>query len=188
MFWEDEAAEHKFYTRILKSQPFQLLLNNYFDSNMIERHAKSLTLRAVKEITNPYFDDQLRDACFQAIGKTCCHMFLEFGEINTKTDIDTFIKNINTASQGYRRYKRRNNLVYEELYVGKCWCPIINNIEIKKDCKAWCDCSKSARGELFQTILKKPVEVQLLGSIICNDSNVCQWVINLEPKKTARRK
>ena len=185
MFWEDEEAEQEFYKRIYRTEPFKIISGNHFNHTPIERFAKPMTLSTIKHILHPNFNNRLRDRCLQEIGKTCCHMFLEFGEINTDTDIDTCIKSINTACQGYRRYKRRDSLVYEEMYAGKCWCPIINNAEVINDCTTWCDCSKSARGELFQTILKKPVEVQLLDSIICNDSNVCKWVINLEPKKTA---
>lgn len=189
MFWEDEVAEQEFYRRILESQPFNLLLNNYFDSNLKERHAKSITLGAVKGIVHLYLDDQLRDACLQEIGKTCCHMFLEYRNINTDTDLDTFLDDSQVAFQGCRRYERKDNLIYDEAVVnGQCWCPILSNIDLGQSCSDLCQCGKSARETYFRILFGHDVNAELLDTVLCTGSDACKWLIHLEPQKTAQPK
>lgn len=183
MFWEDAVAERELFNRIFRTEPFKIICGNSFNHTTTEDFAKPMTLRIVKEVLSPSFSDQLRDACLREIGKTCWHMVREHGNVDTEMDIDSFIKNMNLAHLGYRRLKRRGNLVFDEMYARKCPCPIINHVESGKDHPEWCDCSISARRELFQMVVKKPVQVELLESIIRNGSNVCRWVINLEPKK-----
>ena len=183
-FWEDKEAEKEFYRRILESPPFKRLLSNYLNSNMIESYAKSLTMGAVKEIIHYGFDAQLRDACLKEIGEICWHMTHECGNINTDTDIDSFIKNMRLIRRGYKKFKRKSNLVYEEIHIEKCLCPIINEIKSPQNDLVCYECGRSSRKECFQMVMKKPIEVKLLESIICNDSDVCRWVINLEPEET----
>jgi hypothetical protein len=181
MFWEDRAAEQEFYKRIFQTKPFKTICGDQFDSTPVRYFAKPMALEAIKDILHPNFNGKLRDACLEAIGEKCCEMFLEHSGIDTETDIDKYIHDLNIASKGYRRFKRRGNLIYEEKIADDgCWCPIINNLKLEHRCLEWCDCSKSARTALFSSMSRRPVKVEILDNILCNGSDTCRWLIQID--------
>ena len=181
-FWQDEAAENEFYKRIFQTEPFKTICGNNFDPTPIQEFAKNMTLYTLKQVLSPDFDARLRDDCLREIGRTCCQMFLEYSDINTGTDIDTVLNRLNAASKGHRKFRRRGNLIYEEgLLCKQCWCPIVTNMGPDYNPLIWCDCSKSARESLFNAVMNKPVEVELLDSIICTRSDSCKWLVNIAP-------
>lgn len=179
MSWKED--EHTFYTRIFETEPFKIILGSDFDLTPIEYYAKPMAINMLRHILNPNFDEKLRDKCLKGIGETCCQMFLEYGDIETETDIDKFISNLEKAFQGHRLLKRRGNLVYDELDTnGQCGCPIICGSDIKPEGSIWCMCSKHAREALFGAVLKRPVQAELLDSPLYTGSDTCRWLIRIE--------
>ena len=182
MFWKDKVAEQEFYKKIYRTDPYKMVIGDDFHFIAIEHYAKSMILSATERILSPNFDEILRSACLREIGKACGQMFLKHSGIDTETDLDTFISNINTISQGHRRFLRDGNAIYEETFChGQCWCPIINNLGTQSDCSLCCTCSKSARETLFQTVLGQPVKVDVLDSALLSGADTCRLSIQLPP-------
>ncbi len=182
MFWEDKVAEQEFYKKIYRTEPFKMIVGDDFHFIAIEHYVKRMILSATEQILSPNFDEILRSACLREIGKACAQMFLKHSGIDTKTDLDTFISNINTISLGHRSFKRSGDVIYEDTYChGQCWCPIINNLDTQPDCLICSTCSKSARETLFQTVLKQPVKADIVDSALLSGTDTCILSIQLSP-------
>lgn len=180
MFEIYKKAEMEFYERIFNAAPFKMIYGENFDYISLKYFAKQMSLGIIKGILRPNFDEILRDACLREIGKTCAEMFLKYSDIDTDTDVDTFIKKIEIAFQGHRTFERRGTIIYEAIQCnGECWCPIVSNIGLGQDCSIWCNCSTNARHTLFATILSKPVQVELLDSVLYTGSDTCRWMIHI---------
>ena len=183
MFWEDKKAEEKFYKGILNSKPFKTIYGNNFNSTLIKHLAEPMAISTIRHILNPNFDERLREACLQEIGKQCCRIFLKYKGINTNTDVATFLANLNTAFRGHRRFKRMRKVISDEaLLSGQCWCPIVRSIGFTASCSEFCKCcGRSARETYFRTVLRKPVRAELQNTVLLTGSDTCKckWLIHI---------
>jgi hypothetical protein len=171
-----------FYKRIFDTETFKTICGSHFNSTPVEYFAKPMALSLINEVLHPDYNEDLRTACRAVIGRTCCQMFLENGDIDTETDIDTFIADLERSLRGKRVVKRRGDLIYDETNVdGQCCCPVFCSTEVKQKQSIRCMCSKSAKEALFGAVLKHPVRAELLDSPLHNGSDVCRWLIHLNP-------
>lgn len=180
MFWEDKKAKENFYKVIINSKPFKTIYANNFNSTLTKYFAERMAIATIKYILHPNFDESLREACLQEIGKQCCLMFLKYKGINTNTDVATFLANLNTAFRGHRRYKRMGKVICDEaLLSGQCWCPIVHSIGSTVSCSEFYKCGRSARETYFRTLLKKPVEAEWQNTVLLTGSDTCKWLIHI---------
>lgn len=79
----------------------------------------------------------------------------------SSANIDDFIEKANNLQQGFT-IRRENNDLY--LVYPQCYCSCVNKID-KPISKTWCYCTLGYTKRMFEYILERIVEVELLESV-----------------------
>jgi hypothetical protein len=124
-------------------------------------------------------DSEKRYGVMEAMGNICFHNF--FGkiaeDIKKKSDgIVELIHNINKMSGG-EYFKLEDNKIYAKFNL--CLCQVGVKETEEPIPKTYCNCSLGWMKGLFNTLLDKPFDVEMLDSIVSGGKS-CQFVISLE--------
>ena len=147
-----------------------------------------LMAESFKRMFEPDFDEKARGMCLEATGRLCNSLFLPYAGLSTDTDIDTFITNFNNAFPGERKLERKGDVVHYE-YIqgagshtakGQCGCPMIALGHLKPT-PLWCKCGTNFEKAMFEAVVGRPVQVELLDSPLTTGSDSCRWLIHLKP-------
>lgn len=124
-------------------------------------------------------EEEKRYNVMQTMGNYCfINFFAKTAEdVKSKSKgIADAIQNLNNLMGG-EHFKLESNKVYSTL--NQCFCQIgVKETEVPIS-KTYCNCSLGWMKSLFKTLLDKPVEVQILESIV-SGGKACRFVINLE--------
>jgi hypothetical protein len=90
-------------------------------------------------------------------------------------DIDDLLARMNAAHMGGGRLKRVGNVIHAGF--DRCYCGSVSKTK-KIFSPTYCQCSCGWYQQLFETLLEKPVQVDLLGSIIMGDPR-CQFLVHI---------
>jgi hypothetical protein len=136
----------------------------------------------VKEIMNKFdevvLEKNKRDNVMETMGTYCfSNYFAKTAEDIKKksTGIEEMINNLNNLVGG-EHFKLEDNKVHATL--NQCYCQIGVKETEEPISKTYCNCSLGWMKSLFKTLLGKPVEVEILDSIV-SGGNACRFVINL---------
>jgi predicted hydrocarbon binding protein len=88
-------------------------------------------------------------------------------------DIDDFLDKLNQAHIGGGHLRREGNVVYGSY--GRCYCGSVSKVKGRLS-SIYCSCSCGWYQELFETALERPVEVELLDSIV-QGAEACRFAI-----------
>lgn len=135
--------------------------------------------RCVKGIMNAL--DQAVDApTRQAIMETCGRQCISGGILEkarklakSTPDLDSLLAQLNQEHLGGGHLWREGDVIHA-MY-DHCYCGSVNKTK-EPFSSTYCYCSCGWYRQLFETLLERPVEVELLGSIIQGDEN-CRFKI-----------
>ena len=155
---EEEIAQREFFVGLLKSEILKRVFQADFDANM-------------------------RESCLECTGRLCNSLFLPYGNINTDTDIDTFMENLMNAFPGSRKLVRVDDVIHYDFIPevrGECMCPMIALGHLEPT-PQWCICGNYFNKAMFEAVVKHPVRVELLDSPLTTGSEICRRLIHLRP-------
>lgn len=155
---EEEIAQREFFVGLLKGE-------------------------ILKRIFQPDFDETAREKCLQCTGTMCNSLFLPYANLNTDTDIDTFIQDLMNAFPGARKLERKGDVIHYDFYPevkGECMCPMIA-LGYLEPTPLWCTCGNHFNKAMFEAVVKHPVQVELLDSPLTTGSDSCRRLIHLRP-------
>lgn len=178
---------HEFCTRLLQTEAFRQIYTRNLNMGPFIQVAERTAIGTFREILHPDFDESLRNKCLDESGKLCCELFLKYARLDTDTDIDTFIANLMDVSVGRRWLERKGDVVFDEYLRGngsrpiheRCRCRIIRSGQVEPT-SLMCICAAYCEKAIFETVVKRPVQVELLDSVLCTGSDTCRWLIHIE--------
>ena len=140
--------------------------------NMMEVLDRNVALRTRKE---------LMESCGrQCIGSSILKKALRLTA--QAHDLDELLVRLNEANIGGGNLRREGDIIYAEYY--RCYCGSVSRTRLRFS-PTYCYCSCGWYRQLFETVLKKPVRVELLESIIQGDSR-CWFKIYVSVKRSPR--
>ena len=90
-------------------------------------------------------------------------------------NLDEYLGKLNEAQIGGGKLRRDNNVIYASYE--RCYCGSVSKTHSPIS-PIYCQCSCGWYKKLFETILDKPVKVELLDSII-HGAEICQFIIHI---------
>jgi predicted hydrocarbon binding protein len=90
-------------------------------------------------------------------------------------DIDELLEKLNQAHIGGGKLRREENIVYASYE--RCYCGSVSKTR-QPISTIYCQCSCGWYKKLFETLLDKPVKVELLDSII-HGAKTCRFIIHI---------
>jgi hypothetical protein len=90
-------------------------------------------------------------------------------------DIDVMLDKLNHAHIGGGRLRREGEVIYASYE--RCYCGSVSKTRIPIS-TIYCQCSCGWYKKLYETILDKPVKVELVDSII-HGADSCQFIIHI---------
>lgn len=124
-------------------------------------------------------DEDIRAKILEGCGRSCVSRSF-IGEMKDayeeSKDVDGLLERINEAweSAGAKaRMKREEDGIYAEY--GECYCPLVKDY-LEELSPSWCQCSQGWLMELFESVLGKPVQVELEKSVK-HGEDLCRFKI-----------
>jgi predicted ArsR family transcriptional regulator len=90
-------------------------------------------------------------------------------------DVDDFLDKLNQAHIGGGNLRREGDVIYGSY--GRCYCGSVSQAKERLS-SVYCSCSCGWYKELFETALERPVEVELLDSIV-QGAEACRFTIRI---------
>lgn len=115
-------------------------------------------------------------AVMEACGQQCIgKSILEKVKVlqQNSRNIDELINKLNHAHIGGGYLRREDNIIYASYE--RCYCGSVSKTR-QPISRIYCQCSCGWYKKLFETILEKPVKVELLDSII-HGADMCRFII-----------
>jgi len=120
--------------------------------------------------------EEVAKGVMEACGKQCIGKSLlkEAKKLHDSSqDIDELLSKLNDAHIGGGKIKRDGNIILASYE--RCYCGSVSKTQ-QPISTIYCHCSCGWYKQLFETILDKPVRVELLDSII-HGAETCQFII-----------
>jgi hypothetical protein len=130
------------------------------------------------ELLDQKVTENKRMELMQSCGRNCiCASTLDKAiRLQTQAvDLDDLLNLLNKAHIGGRHLRRKGNSIHAEYH--RCYCGSVSKTKSKFS-PTYCHYSCGWYRQLFESILKKPVRVELLSSII-QENDRCRFKINL---------
>ncbi|MFW9828518.1 MAG: DUF6144 family protein [Candidatus Thorarchaeota archaeon] len=150
------------------------MLNKYNSKNALLRRSS----RVINSIINGIekFDVMEKRKIMEKSGEACA--IAGSYEIAKKiseetTTIEEIIEKTNNTIPWCGQWNLKGNIIRSICY--ECGCPLVRNKIVNLN-RTFCYCSLGWVKTIFKTLLKKPVEVELLKSIGAGD-NICEYVV-----------
>jgi predicted hydrocarbon binding protein len=91
------------------------------------------------------------------------------------TDLDDLLARLNQAHLGGGSLRREGELVYASY--SRCYCGAVSKVR-QPISASYCQCSCGWYARLFETLLHRPVRVELIDSI-AHGADACNFVIHM---------
>lgn len=139
---------------------------------------KTIAIKAMMDLVDQSLIIDKRNKLMQSCGRRCiCASTLKkairLQKQATSTEGLVELLNANHIGGGFLR--RESNVIYAEYH--RCYCGSVSKTKTQFS-PTYCQCSCGWYQKLFETILGKPVNVKLLGSII-QGNDKCRFKIYL---------
>jgi hypothetical protein len=135
-------------------------------------------LHDLMDVFDQKVDAGTRLEIMQACGRKCigASMLKKARHIAQEAkDIDDLLARMNAAHMGGGRLKREGNVIHAGF--DRCYCGSVSKTK-EIFSPTYCQCSCGWYQQLFETLLGKPVQVDLLGSIIIGDPR-CEFLVHI---------
>jgi len=139
---------------------------------------KTTAIQAMMELLDQMVMEDKRKELLQSCGRRCISAGILNKVIrlqNKAANLDDLLNLLNEEHIGGGRLSRTGDIIHAEYH--RCYCGSVSKTETRFS-PTYCQCSCGWYRHLFETILKGPVRVELLGSIIQGDSH-CLFRIHL---------
>lgn len=139
---------------------------------------KAGCIREMMDALDQAVDAPTRKAIMEACGRKCIgdSRIKKTRQVTKSSpDIDTLLDRLNQEGLGGGHLRREGDGIHASY--DRCYCGSVNKTSIPFSA-TYCRCSCGWYRQLFETLLGKPVEVELLGSIIQGDDK-CRFLIYL---------
>ncbi len=110
----------------------------------------------------------------ESCGRSCARRGPIEAARKCQGDLDAFLKTMG-GWIGAENVRREGSVVH--LVYSKCYCPNVEGVE--KVPAVYCECSRGWVGEMFETVLGRKVEVELLSSVKRGDGE-CRLVVRAQ--------
>ncbi len=139
---------------------------------------RAAALREMMELLDQTATADKREELMQSCGRRCIGVSILSKAMalqNRAADLDDLLNLLNKVHIGGGHLRREGHIIHAEY--DRCYCGSVSRTKTKFS-PTYCQCSCGWLRRLFETILDKPVRVDLLGSIIQGDSR-CRFRIHL---------
>lgn len=108
-------------------------------------------------------------------GRDCCRKHARYKKIieNSKS-IEDFLDKLSTG--GFQFKLGDKNIIVGEY--NKCYCYLVRETKKPFPTKTYCHCGAGHVKEIFESFFKKPVEVELIQSVITGAES-CEFIIHI---------
>lgn len=123
-------------------------------------------------------DELARRTIMEACGRQCigASILVKARQIaQAAHDLDDLLEQLNRAHIGGGHLQREGDVVHAAY--DRCYCGSVSKTR-ELFSATYCHCSCGWYGQLFETLLGKPVKVELLGSILQGDER-CRFLIRI---------
>lgn len=123
---------------------------------------------------NNHVDENTKIVLLESCGRYCARFGMINNALSCQGDVEKFLSVMRTwvGKNNVSRDGNKINVIYE-----KCYCQLKAPIP-KELGETFCNCSRGWLKEMFETVLKKPVNVEIKSTIKCG-ADRCQFVVNL---------
>ncbi len=140
---------------------------------------KARCVKGMMDALDQAVDIPTRQTIMETCGRRCIGTsILDKARQLAKTarDMDDMLAQLNQAHLGGGHLRREGAMIHA-LY-DHCYCGSVNK-STEPFSPTYCYCSCGWYRQLFETLLERPVEVELLSSIIQGDEN-CRFLIHIQ--------
>jgi len=134
---------------------------------------KARCIKTMMDALDQAVDEPTRQAIMQACGRQCIGAStLDKARKLAKTtaDLDDLLEKLNQAHLGGGHLRREGGVIHAAY--DRCYCGSVSKTK-EPFSATYCHCSCGWYRQLFETLLERPVEVELLSSILQGDENCC---------------
>ena len=127
------------------------------------------------ELLDNSVDNKTKEGIIQSLGRECAKESKEF-YIKHKNNPEALLKEMEKFWAESSEYDKENNTIkIIGRPIEKCGCNLVDNSITPKD---FCNCSKGWSMEAFSEILGKPVDVEILESVLMGGTR-CSFAIKI---------
>ncbi|MFN2110041.1 MAG: DUF6144 family protein [Anaerolineae bacterium] len=145
--------------------------------------------RCIKDIMDA-LDQAVDEPTRQAIMQNCGRQCISASTLNkarklakATSDLDDLLAQLNQAHIGGGHLHREGGVIHGTYT--RCYCGSVSHAKEPLS-PTYCQCSCGWYRQLFETLLEKPVAVELVSSIIQGDES-CRFLIHIQPTKGESR-
>ena len=142
---------------------------------------KARCVKVIMDVLDSEVDAATRYTIMQACGHRCIGtstLKKALKLLDQASDLDDLLVLLNEHHVGGGHLQLKDNVIHAA-YI-RCYCGSVSKTK-EPFSETYCHCSCGWYQKLFETILGKPVQIELLGSIIQGDER-CEFRIYLENK------
>jgi len=142
---------------------------------------KACAIREIMEILDRETSANVRHEIMEACGRQCigASVLEKARRLQKESEnIDDLLDRLNQAHIGGGHLSREGNVIHA--FYDRCYCGSVSQSK-EAFSSTYCHCSCGWYHHLFKSLLGKPVEVELLGSIL-QDADRCEFLIRLQAK------
>ncbi|MGD2141870.1 MAG: DUF6144 family protein [Candidatus Bathyarchaeota archaeon] len=135
-------------------------------------------IAALVEALESEVDEEVMEKILIGCGRSCISKsFVDKARRISKesSNLNEFLESL---GEEWSHLKLENDEVYVEYE--RCFCPFVKNYPGTMS-STWCNCSRGWTKELFETVLEKPVKVEMM-STIRQGSDICRFKVKLSRK------
>ena len=139
---------------------------------------KAQSIKGMMDVLDQEVDEPTRQTIMQACGRQC----IGASTLNkarklakTARDLDDLLEQLNQAHIGGGHLRREDDVIHATY--DRCYCGSVSKAR-EPFSVTYCHCSRGWYRQLFETLLDKTVEVELVASIIQGDKR-CQFLIHI---------
>jgi predicted hydrocarbon binding protein len=139
---------------------------------------KAASIHLMMDVLDRNLDEQSRRSVMEACGRRCIgSSTLEKVRHIRKAaqDVDDLLLRLNKARIGGGDLKREGDIIL--VTYSRCYCGSVSRTR-ERFSPTYCYCSCGYCRQLFETALGRPVEVELLGSVIQGDDS-CRFCVRI---------
>jgi hypothetical protein len=145
---------------------------------------KARCIRSMMDALDQAVDEPTRQAIMQACGRQCIgNSTLDKARKLAKaaSGLDDLLAQLNQAHIGGGHLHHEGDVIHATYT--RCYCGSVNQTK-EPFSPTYCYCSCGWYRQLFETLLERPVAVELVSSIIQGDES-CRFLIHTQPSQGA---
>ena len=167
---EKETSPNVLQNVMKDVEQFELAFDRVKKAEWVKGAIERLEQEVGKEKSVKIMENCGRDCC-----QDCHREHTKFKTLMSESkSIEEFLNKVSTGGINYK-LKDKNTIIGE---YNKCYCSMVKQTKKPFQNKIYCQCGVGHIRQLFESAFKKPVEVELMQSVITG-SESCKFLIRL---------